>query len=130
MSRSLRMALLIPATMLLIGCPKAHSEYSQGQKAEYIQDWDTALVHYQRALTADPANIEYKLKVTQIRFQAGIAHVKEGQKQRDKGELKIAMAEFEKAMAIDPSNPVASQEARKTLDMLTGKPNLPGAPPA
>jgi len=130
MSRSLRMALLIPATLLLIGCPKAHSEYSQGQKAEYIQDWDTALVHYQRALTADPANIEYKLKVTQIRFQAGMAHVKEGQKQRDKGELKIAMAEFEKAMAIDPSNPVASQEARKTLDMLTGKPNMPGAPPA
>jgi len=130
MSRSLWIALLIPATLFLIGCPKAHQEYSQGQKAEYIQDWDTALIHYQHALTADPSNIEYKLKVTQVRFEAGMAHVKEGQKQRDKGELKIALAEFEKAMAIDPSNPVAGQEARKTLSLLAGKPNLPGAPPA
>src|SRR5208282_1265012 len=130
MSRSLGIALLIPATLLLLGCPKAGSEYTQGKKAEQIEDWDTALVHYQHALTADPANIEYKLKVTQIRYQSSVAHVKEGQKQRDKGELKIALAEFEKAMAIDPSNPVAGQEARKTLDLLAGKPNLPGAPPA
>jgi len=130
MSRSLWIVLLIPATLFLIGCPKAHGEYTQGQKAEFIQDWDTALIHYQHALTADPSNIEYKLKVTQVRFEAGMAHVKEGQKQRDKGELKIALAEFEKAMAIDPSNPVAAQEARKTLDTLAGKPNLSGAPPA
>jgi general secretion pathway protein D len=130
MSRSLRIAVLIPAALLLLGCPKAHNEYAQGKKAEQIQDWDTALVHYQRALTADPTSIEYKLKVSQVRFEAAAAHVKEGLKQREKGELKIALAEFEKAMAIDPSMPVAAQEARKTLDMLAGKPVLPGAPPA
>ena len=130
MSRCLRVALLIPATLLLLGCPKAQQEFSQGKKAEDIQDWDTALVHYQRALTADPSNIEYKLKVSQIRFETAESHVREGLKQRDKGELKIALAEFEKAMAIDPSVPVASQEARKTLEMLAGRPVLPGAPPA
>ena len=129
-SRGLTIALLIPIALLFAGCPKGHSEFSQGEKAENIQDWDSALVHYQRALTADPGNIEYKLKVSQVRFEAASAHVKEGQKQRDKGELKIAIAEFEKAMAIDPSLPVAAQEARKTLDMLAGKPSLPGAPPA
>ena len=128
MKRSLRMALLLPVALLLAGCPRGSSEYSQGQKAEDLQDWDTALVHYQHALNADPSNTEYKLKVAQIRFEDGMAHVKEGQKQRDKGELKIALAEFEKAMAIDPSNTVAGQEARKTMEMLAGKPNLPGAP--
>ena len=130
MSRFLQVALLIPATLLLLGCPKGPQEYSQGKKAEDIQDWDTALVHYQRALNADPTNIEYKLKVSQIRFETAESHVREGLKQRDKGELKIALAEFEKAMAIDPSVPVAAQEARKTLEMLAGKPALPGAPPA
>jgi len=129
-SRRLGIAVLIPAILLLLGCPKAHQEYSQAKKAEQIEDWDTALVHYQRALTADPGNIEYKLKVSQMRFEDASGHVKEGLKQRDKGELKIALAEFEKAMAIDPSLPVAAQEARKTLDMLAGKPTLPGAPPA
>src|SRR5271156_2338725 len=130
MYRSLRIALLIPATLLLVGCPKDQKEFKEGKKAELIEDWDTALVHYQHALTADPSNIEYKLKVGQIRYQDAMAHVKEGQKQREKGELNIAMAEFEKAMAIDPSSPIAGQEARKTLDMLTGKPATPGVPPA
>ncbi len=129
MPRALWIAVLIPATLLLLGCPKAHQEYDQGKKAEQIEDWDTALVHYQRALNADPSNIEYKLKVSQIRFETAQFHVKEGLKQREKGELKIALAEFEKAMAIDPSIPVAGQEAQKTLDMLAGKPALPGAPP-
>ncbi|HMD30352.1 MAG TPA: hypothetical protein VKG84_00490, partial [Candidatus Acidoferrales bacterium] len=77
-----------------------------------------------------PLNIEYKLKVSQIRFEAGAAHVKEGQKQMEKGEPKIALAEFEKAMAIDPSSPIAGQEARKALDIIAGKPSLQGAPPA
>ena len=130
MSARLGIAVLIPAMLLLLGCPKDANEYSQGKKAEQIQDWDTALVHYQRALTAAPGDIEYKLKVSQMRFEAATAHVKEGLKQREKGELKIAMAEFEKAMAIDPSLQVAAQEARKTLDMLSGKAALPGAPPA
>jgi general secretion pathway protein D len=124
------MALLIPTLLLVLGCPKSRNEYAQGKKAEDVEDWDTALVHYQRALTGDPGNTEYKLKVSQLRFESASAHVKEGLKQREKGELKIALAEFEKAMAIDPSLPVAAQEARKTLDMLAGKPALPGAPPA
>jgi general secretion pathway protein D len=129
MSRSLRIALLLPLTVFLLGCPKGHSEYSQGRKAEEIQDWDTALIHYQHALAADPTNVEYKLRVGQIRFEAAAAHVKEGQKQLEKGEPKIALAEFEKAMAIDPSSPIAGQEARKALDIIAGKPNLPGGPP-
>jgi len=129
MSRRLGIAVMIPVLLLLLGCPKAHNEFSQGKKAEDVQDWDSALVHYQRALTADPGNIEYKLKVSQMKFEAAQWHVKEGLRQRDKGELKIAMAEFEKAMAIDPSLPIAAQEARKTLDMLAGKTPLPGAPP-
>jgi len=129
MSRSLRLALLVPLTVFLLGCPRGQKEYSQGRHAEDIQDWDTALIHYQHALAADPTNTEYKLRVVQIRFEAAQAHVREGEKQREKGELKIAMAEFEKAMAIDPSSPIAGQEARKTLEMLAGKPNLPGAPP-
>src|SRR5271154_5381524 len=130
MSRSLRIALLLPLTLFLLGCPKGPNEYNQGRKAENIQDWDTALIHYQHALAADPLNIEYKLKVDQIRFEAGAAHVREGQKQLEKGEPKIALAEFEKAMAIDPSSPIAGQEARKALDIIAGKPSLQGAPPA
>jgi general secretion pathway protein D len=130
MSRRLRAALLIPVTLVLLGCPKGHQQYTAGQKAEQLQDWDSALVYYERALKADPGNTEYRLKVTRIRFEASLSHVREGQKQLDKGEFQIALAEFEKAMVIDPSSAVAQQEVRKALELLSGKPNLPGAPPA
>ena len=128
MRRRLRAALALPLTVFLLACPKGPSEYNQGKHAEDVQDWDTALIHYQHALSYDPTNTEYKLKVNQIRFEAAAAHVKEGQKQMAKGEPRIALAEFEKAMAIDPSSPIAGQEAKKALDMIAGKPTMPGAP--
>lgn len=131
MPRSLRIAPLLPLLLFLAACHSvAGTEYKEGRNAEQVQDWDTALIHYQNALKADPANVEYKLRVDQLRFEAAAAHVREGQKQLEKGEPRIALAEFEKAMAIDPSSPIAGQEARKALDMMSGKPNLPGAPPA
>ena len=45
-----------------------------------MQDYDTALVYYERALRADPTNAEYKLRATQMRFEDGQFHVEQGEK--------------------------------------------------
>ena len=108
--------------LLLAGCPKGNQDFKAAKHAELLKDYDTALEHYERALRADPLNTEYRLKATRIRFESSLFHVRQGEKMRDKGELQIAVAEFEKAMAIDPSSAVAEQELRKTLEMLTVKP--------
>lgn len=113
--------------LLLAGCPKGNKDYQAARKAELIQDYDTALEHYVRALEAEPGNTEYRLKATRIRFETSLFHVRQGEKQREKGELQLAVAEFEKAMAIDPSSAVAEQELRKTLELLVNKPAAPGA---
>jgi general secretion pathway protein D len=130
--RVLAAASLALGLLMLAGCPKGNEDYKSAKKAEYIQDWDTALEHYERALKSDPANTEYRLQATRVRFETALFHVRQGQKQRDKGELQLAVAEFEKAMAIDPSSAVAEQELRKTLEMLAGKQVNAGAavPPA
>jgi len=104
--------------LLLAGCPKGSQEIKAGRQAEALKDYDTALVHYERALRADPLNTEYKLKTERLRFEAGQHHVRQGQKLREKGELPLALAEFQKAMAIDPSSPIAEQETRRTMEML------------
>ncbi len=124
-------ALLALVVVVLAGCPKgkANQEYSAGKQAELTQDYDTALIHYERALKADPGNAEYRLKATRVRFDTAMAHIHEGQKQREKGELQIAVAEFEKAMAIDPSNAVGEQELRKTLELLRIKTRPAGNEP-
>jgi general secretion pathway protein D len=104
--------------LFLTACPKGNQEYNAGKKAEAAQDYDTALVNYERALRAEPTNIEYKLRVARLRFQAGQFHVKQGQKAREKGDLTLALAEFQKAAAIDPSSSIATQEAQRTLDAI------------
>ncbi len=116
---------------MLAGCPKGNPDFQAGKKAEALQDFDTALVHYERALRADPQNVNYRLKATHLRFEAAQAHVSKGQKLRDKGELQLAAAEFEKAAAIDPSSAVAAQELQRTMEILAARQAQPqpAAPP-
>ena len=121
MRRSPYLPLLALATVFLSGCPKANQDYDAGRKAETVQDYDTALVHYERALRVDPINAEYKLRATQMRFEDGQFHLEQGQKALEKGDLQLALAEFQKAQADDPSNAAADQQVKKTMDLLAAK---------
>src|SRR5215475_602903 len=103
------------------GCPKGGGEFGKAQKAENLQDLDTALQYYQKAILADPKNASYRIKFNQIRMEAGNFHVHQGQKLREKGELQAAAAEFQRAATIDPGNEAASQELSKTLQMIAEK---------
>src|ERR1700691_4947706 len=96
-------------SIFLAGCPKANQDFEAGRKAEAVQDYDTALDHYERAYRADPSNAEYKLRATKMRMEDGQFHVESGEKALNKGDLQLALGEFEKAQAIDPSNAAADQ---------------------
>jgi general secretion pathway protein D len=124
--------ILVCAAILLSGCPKGNDELKAGRQAEALQDYDTALVHYERALRADPTNSEYKLKAERLRFEAANFHVNQGQKLRDKGGLDQALVEFQKAAAIDPSNAIAAQEAQRTMEMIAARSQAesPAPPPS
>jgi general secretion pathway protein D len=109
------------AALLLAGCPKGNPDYAAARKAESLQDYDTALVHYERALRADPTNAEFKLRAVRMRFEAGQFHVEQGRKSVQRGDLQLALAEFQKAQAIDPSSAIAEQEVRRTMDSLAAQ---------
>ncbi len=100
------------------GCPKGADHYKAARKAEDLQDYDTALQYYQKALAADPQNADYRIKYNQIRFEAGAYHIKKGQDLREKGDLQGAAAEFQRAATIDPGSSVAVQELRNTVDQM------------
>ena len=120
MRRPTRVAVLVFAAFLA-GCPKGNSDYEAGRKAEAIQDYDTALVHYEQALRTDPTNAEYKLREANARFAAGQFHVEQGEKALKQGDLQLALGEFQKARSIDPSNEAADQELQRTMDLLAAK---------
>jgi general secretion pathway protein D len=107
--------------LLAAGCPKGKPDFDQGKKAETLQDYDAALAYYQKAVKADPYNANYKIKLNQIRFEAGQLHVKQGFELRKKGDLQSAALEFQRAQAVDPASPVAEQELRRTVEIIAEK---------
>src|SRR6202043_2595609 len=111
----------LSAASMAAGCPKSRKDYSQGRKAEHLQDYDAAYDYYQKALKNDPENAEYLIKFNQARFEASSLHVKNGVKLRERGQLEAAASEFQRAAAIDPSSPIAEQELRKTVGMIEEK---------
>src|SRR5271168_1530922 len=113
--------LCVSVGLLAAGCPKGKEDYQQGRKAENLQDYDAAYDFYSKALKNEPENAEYQIKFNQARFEASAFHVKAGVKLRERGDLQGAAGEFQRAIAIDPSSPIAEQELRKTAEMIGEK---------
>lgn len=109
------------AVLFLAGCAKGNQEYNQGKKAEAIDDYDTAVIHYEKALKADPTNTEYKLRLMRMRFEDGQYHVDQGRKLADQGNLQMALVEYQKALMIDPASPIAQQQIKNTTEALASK---------
>src|ERR1700730_2909423 len=119
--RSVYLSVLAFAAIFLAACPRTNQDYDAGRKAELLEDYDTALVDYQRALRTDPGNAEYKLRATRMRFEDGQFHLEQGEKALKKGDLQLALAEFEKAQAVDPANNAAEQENKRTMELIGAK---------
>jgi general secretion pathway protein D len=114
---------LIVTAVLLAGCAKGNPQYKAGTKSESLNDYDTALENYNKALRADPNNTEYKLKAARARFEASQWHVDQGRRLREQSNLELALAEFRKALMIDPSSAVAAQEVQATINLIAAKQN-------
>lgn len=117
-------ALLAAVLMLLLAVPadagarKARKLYNQGRRAELAQNYDQALALYEQALAEHPGHQGYMLSVRRMQFVAAQAHVDRGQVLRAQRELEQALAEFQRALEIDPASSVAAQERRRTLEMI------------
>jgi general secretion pathway protein D len=110
--------LCVGVGLLAAGCPKGKPDYQQGRKAENLKDFDAAFDFYRRALKNEPENAEYQIRFNQARFEASAFHVKAGVKLRERGDLQGAAGEFQRAVAIDPSSPIAEQELRKIAEAI------------
>ncbi len=109
-------ALALAATCLSCG-GGTNAAYTQGRKAEERKDWDTALVDYEKAKAAEPANPLYVLHEENARTNASMLHLKNGRQLLKDGRPDEAAGELQKAARIDPSNRAAAQE----LDALLTK---------
>ena len=111
-------ALLIPALPLEARTKKGDKFLAEGRVHEQKKEWDAALESYDLALSEDPAEIVYQMAATKVHFQAAQSHVDRGLKARAAGQLGDALADFQKAYAINPGSAVAVQEIRRTTEMI------------
>ena len=98
-----------------LSCGGSSVAYREGRKAEERKDWDTALVDYEKAKSADPANALYVLHEQQARLNASLLHLKNGRQLLKEGKQDEAAGELQKAARIDPSNQAAVQELNALL---------------
>lgn len=129
-----RVAKILPFVVLcsaiMMAADSAKTLYKQGQQAEARQDYEAAYEYYKKAYELKPTELKYRLPFERLRFQAAATKVHRGQKLRDQGNLQEALVLFEQAAAIDPSNDLAAQEARRTQEMLKKQqgPSTPAPP--
>jgi len=107
--------LLLLCCLAAFGSETAHAQSpktwnQRGQVAEDHKDYDTAFQDYQHAVNLKPTDLRYKANFARARFLAAAAHVDRGRVLIQSGDLNGALAQFQRALEIDPSYEAAQQE--------------------
>lgn len=125
--------LMRPATVLLlavlatlaIAADSAKKLFEKGQDAEARQNYEAAWDFFRQAYNQRPKDLRYRAAFERARFEAAAQIVHQGQKLREQGNLQDAVAQFQKALEIDPSLFIAQQELKRTLQMMNDARNPP-----
>ena len=125
--------LLVAVVTLPAVADKAKDLFAKGQDAEARQQYEVAYGFFKQAYDLKPKDLRYRAAFERIRFEAATSIVHQGQKLREDGKLDDAVAEFQKALEIDPSLFIARQELNRTVKMINDQRNPPpqaAGPPA
>lgn len=132
----------IAMAFMLVLSASAHAQSAgtwnkRGEKAEARNDYDAAFEAFRQAHLKKPSDLRYKTRYERLRFEAANMHLDRGRVLKQSGDMAGAMAEFERALQIDPGNEAAAQElqlAQKAAPPPTGATNAappgPGTPGA
>jgi general secretion pathway protein D len=129
MKRAIHPALICSLCLIFVlpaAAENAKSLYAKGKTAEARQNFEQAYDFYKQAYDQKPQDLSYRSAYERLRFLAGASHVHRGQLLREAGRLEEALAEFQKAVEIDPSSAIAKQEIQVTNQMIEAA-KSPGA---
>jgi general secretion pathway protein D len=117
--------LLVLLAILPAIADKAKTIYEKAQDAEARQNYVAAYDLYKQAYDLKPTDLRYRTSFERMRSRVAQEIVHQGQVLRDDGKLQEAVAEFQKAIGIDPSLFIAQQELKRTLQMINDANNPP-----
>src|SRR6202522_2030920 len=119
-------ALLVMVFMVsAIAGDKAKAAYAKGEDAEARENYEAAYNFYKQAFDLNVKDLRAKSALARLRYKAAATIVHQGELLLDQGKLQEALADFQRAAAIDPSLFIAQQEMKRALQMMNDKENPP-----
>ncbi len=119
------LGLLVALAALPALADKAKDLFNKGQDAEAHKDYVAAYNLFKQAYDLHPKDLRYRAAFERTRFEAASSLVHQGQVLRDDGKFDDAVAQFQKALEIDPSLFIAKQELLRTQKMISDQKNPP-----
>ena len=125
MTRSIRYSWALLALIFVV-LPGAHGQsashfFKMGRTDEAKGDTVAAYEAYEKAYQKKPTDEQYRLAFERTRFSAAALHVERGERLRDQNDYTGALTEFLRAVEIDPSNQLATQDIQATKEKLNAR---------
>jgi general secretion pathway protein D len=118
-------AFSIQASTPNLSAQSAKKLFKEGRAAEAADDVEGAYEDYAKAFQKKPTNEDYKVSYDRLRVAAASAHVQRGERLRDQGDDTGALTEFLRALEIDPSDELATQDIQVTRQKMDGEAKAP-----
>jgi general secretion pathway protein D len=97
-----QLLILFLLTLSLAGCA-AQQAYRKGMEMAAKGDIDEAVVHYQKALTLEPDNLNYRVELEKAKATAALKHYARGEDYLKENKYDAAEIEFQIALLMDPT---------------------------
>jgi general secretion pathway protein D len=107
----MRRLLLLLALLAAAGCATSGA-FRAGENAERLQDYDRAVLEYQRALKASPDNVQYRRALERARLRASIDHTNMARRLAGRGLYSEALAEYRLGLEMNPNASDVAEEMR------------------
>src|SRR5262249_45186540 len=114
------LAALFLVCTLAGGCASSGA-FRRAREAERAQDYDRAVVEYNKALRLHPDDMTTRLALDRAKLKASQDHFSRGRRFAATGKLDQALVELEVASELNPTNGDIDEELRATRNKLRAK---------
>src|SRR5688572_6338146 len=96
-----RLSAALVLALALAGCATSKA-LRDGSHAEFLQDYDRAIVEYTKALREDPDNRDARQGLERMRVRSALEHFARGRRLTESGRLEEALVELQIAAELNP----------------------------
>lgn len=105
---------LLVSTVALSGCSAGRRAFSKGEQFEADGNYEDAMYSYAEAFRNEPDTGEYRARFFKARDTAANLRYKKGLDQYERGDYVAALAEFQTAYGLDPTQERYKQKMNET----------------